>query len=221
MMMSQAAGFGEAFCFCFVLVKTVVSSSRWMSLWVITRCEGGGIFKKDFKKKDETNTESAASSSSNQSSVMGNAGLGVCAQNVSHLLPLVETLAIYGAFLLFLFFFCFFLVVVVSLNDTWELQCLGLKWAKATCLYNDPLWKEAIRRAVTSLFCFSVSSQMAVALVEALFFSFPPPSSSIFSLLFCFIIFTSRAPWNEAIAFSFSDVLQVDILSFQVRRLNI
>lgn len=110
MMMSQAAGFGEAFCFCFVLVKTVVSSSRWMSLWVTTRREGGGIFKKDFKKKkekkDETNTESAASSPSNQSSVMGNAGLGVCAQNVSHLLPLVETLAIYGAFLLFLF--CFF-----------------------------------------------------------------------------------------------------------------
>lgn len=51
-------------------------------------------------------------------------------------------------------------------------------------------------------------------------FSFPPPSS-IFSLLFCFITFTSRAPWNEAIAFSFSNVLQVDILSFQVRSLNI
>lgn len=32
------------------------------------------------KKTDKTNTESAASSSSNQSSVMGNAGLGVCAR---------------------------------------------------------------------------------------------------------------------------------------------
>lgn len=32
------------------------------------------------QKKSKTNTESAASSSSNQSSVMGNAGLGVCAR---------------------------------------------------------------------------------------------------------------------------------------------
>lgn len=36
--------------------------------------------RKKKKKKDETNTESAASSSSNQLSVMGNAGLGVCAR---------------------------------------------------------------------------------------------------------------------------------------------
>lgn len=39
---------------------------------------GGNL--RERKKKDKTNTESAAFSSSNQSSVMGNAGLGVCAR---------------------------------------------------------------------------------------------------------------------------------------------
>lgn len=214
MMMSQAAEFGEAFCF--VLVKTVVSSSRWMSLWVITRCEGGGIFKK--KKKDETNTESAASSSSNQSSVMGNAGLGVCAQNVSHLLPLVETLAIYGAFLLFLFgvFFgccCFtqwhlratVFRIEVNKGDV-SLQRSVVKRGDSPRCHLSLLLLGVISNGCRSCRCF--------------IFSFSPPS--IFSLLFCFITSTtSHAPWNEAIAFSFSNVLQLDILSFQVRSLNI
>lgn len=64
--------------------------------------EGGGILK--------TNTGSAASSSSNQSSVTGNAGLGVCARlktcpSFKWSLPLGSLLNLGGFFFLLLLWF--------------------------------------------------------------------------------------------------------------------
>lgn len=62
------------------LVKRSHYCSRWMSLWACYYMVWEEEILEREKKKDKTNTESAAFSSSNQSSVMGNAGLGVCAR---------------------------------------------------------------------------------------------------------------------------------------------
>lgn len=130
-------------------VKKSHHCSSWMSLW---GCYFIVRWRRNLKKLKQ-NTESAASSSSNQSSVMGNAGLSVCARLKkcpSSKLPLMETFWFGG------FYFVF----------QWHLRgCVWFLKRSKDVSSQERVMKRGIC-CTKSSFCFYVSSQMTVVLVD-------------------------------------------------------
>lgn len=127
------------------------------------------------KNKDKTNTESAASSSSNHSSVMGNAGLGVCAR-----LEKCPTFASWKCWHLGGFY------------------CFIQRYLRGAVFRIPYLVSEVNRQCVMkrgdllrSHLCFVslCHLKMAVVLVDAFFFF-----QKYFSLLLCSSLFTFLAP---------------------------